>query len=373
MGDIQKIIADLAYVAANPEKQLKKYLAEGKQAVGCFPEYTPEVLADAAGIVPFGCWGGQVEFTVSKKYLVAFISPILHACMELGATGKYEGLKAVIIPAMSDSLRCMTQDFKCGVKDIATIAFTPPQNRTMEASRDFLVAEYEGVKEQLEKIYGVTITDDAIAKSIDVYNAHNKEMRRFAKLANDHLDIITPVVRHAVFKSAWFMPKAEHLEIMKELNSTLESMPAFAFDGKKVVLTGITFEPDVLLEMLAENGVAVVDDDLGQESRQYRTDIPENGTPLERLADQWRSLEDPMAHSETFNRGNLLIGLCKENGANGVILGLMKFCDAEEYDFYGFNKQVQEAGYPVLSIDIDQEPSNYDQARTRIETFTELL
>jgi len=80
-----------------------------------------------------------------------------------------------------------------------------------------------------------------------------------------------------------------------------------------------------------------------------------------------------MAHEDTIRRGELLEELLKANGARAVIVCLMKFCDPEEYEFVSYHKALKDRGYTVLSIDIDQQPANYDQARTRIETLAEIL
>ena len=72
----------------------------------------------------------------------------------------------------------------------------------------------------------------------------------FADLAADHLDIITPKVRHAVMKSAWFYEKGEHTQIIKEINEELKKLPVHEFTGRKVVLTGISCEPDEILDIL---------------------------------------------------------------------------------------------------------------------------
>ncbi len=373
MAKLQEQLQYLKQVAANPGKKLKQYLSSGKQVIGTFPYYTPEVLADAAGIVPMGMWGAQTEISQARKYLVAFACPIMQSCMELGLNGTYQGVKAVMIPSMCDTLRCVTQDFKLGVKDVACIPFTYPQNRKIPAAAAYLKAEFTQVKERIEEIYGVTIEEAAVQKSIGIYNEHNAQMRRFARLANDHLDVVTPVTRHEVFKSAWFMTKAEHLEIMKEINDGLEALPVHVFAGKKVVLTGITAEPEGLLQILEDQNLAVVGDDLAQEMRQYRTDIPEGDDGIGRLAGQWMNRIDPMAHDDEIQRLKLLEDLLKDNGAQALIVCLMKFCDPEEYEFVAYNKYIKSQGYPVLSIDIDQQPAAYDQARTRIQTLAEML
>lgn len=373
MADLKSILAELQSAADNPQKQLDRYLSDGRGVIGCFPIYTPEVIADAAGLVPMGLWGGQTEFLHAKKYLVPFICPIMQSCMELGITGRYRGIKAVMIPTMCDTLRCITQDFKNAVEDIVTIPFTLPQNRTMQAAIDFLQEEYEEVRRRIEEVYGVTVTDEAMERSIDAYNTHNAAMRAFVQLANEHLDIITPQVRHSVMKSAWFMTKREHTLLVQALNDELRRLPLYHFTGKRVVLTGITAEPNSFLKILEDNRMAVVADDLAHESRQWRTDIPAGGSPLERLARQWASRTDPMAHAETFRRTELLKKLYAQNGADAVLLCLMKFCDPEEYEYVKFSRDLKEAGIPLLSIDIDQQPTDYSQARTRIETLKEIL
>jgi (R)-2-hydroxyisocaproyl-CoA dehydratase beta subunit len=373
MANLQELLLRLKNVTSNPGAQLDQYLKEGKQVIGCFPYYPPEILADAAGIVPMGLWGAQTEFSMSKKYLVAFACPIMQSCMELALKGTYAGIKAVMISSMCDTLRCVTQDFKFGVEDIKCIPYTLPQNRKIAAAAQYLMEEFGQVKDCIEEIYGVKIEEEALVRSIDIYNIHNKEMRKFAVLANSHLNIITPTIRHAAFKSALYMTKAEHLNLMQEINALLESEPQYTFTGKRVILTGITAEPDDLLKILEDNGIAVVGDDLAQEMRQFRTDVPEGNSGLERIAKQWLNRIDPMAHADTIERIKLLDDLCKDNQAQAIIVCLMKFCDPEEYEFVAYNKALKGRGYKVLSIDIDQQPNSYDQARTRIQTLAELL
>ena len=62
-------------------------------------------------------------------------------------------------------------------------------------------------------------------------------------------------------------------------------MPVQPWDGKKVVVTGILLEPNELLDIFNEFKLAIVDDDLAQESRQIRVDVidGEEG-PLYRMA-----------------------------------------------------------------------------------------
>ena len=305
MASLQENLQRLQEIAANPKAQLDRYLKSGRQVVGCFPSTRRRCWRTLRAWCPMGIWGAQTEFSLAKKYLVPFACPIMQSCMELALGGKYAGVKAVMIPPMCDTLRCITQDFG-SVEDII-LSLQLPQDLTSA------IREYGHVKERLEEIYEVEIGEEAIAKSIECHNHHSRAMRRFSELANRHLDIITPTVRHGVFKSAWFMTKAEHLAYLRRIIGQLESLPDYEFTGKRVILTGITGgEPDSFLKILEDHNMAVVGDDLAQEMRQYRTEIPEGDNGIVRLAKQWMERIDPMAHEDELRRVELLHGLCRE-------------------------------------------------------------
>ena len=372
MADLHTNIECLKNACKNPRAQLDKYLAAGKKVIGCFEPYTPEELVHASGMIPMGLWGGHTELKLVKSYLPAFACPIMQANLEFGLNGTYHGLSGVIIPAICDTLRCMTQNWRFGVPDIPMIPIVYPQNRTSPASTDYLISEYENVLVMLATITGQMMTEKALCKTIEIYNEHNAVMREFSELAIKHLDVITPTVRHAVMKSAFFFEKSEHTAIVKEINESLSALPEYEFTGKKVILTGITGEPEEFLEILEKNHIAVVGDDLAQESRQIRTDTPlSGGGGLKRLALQWKDRTCcSLIHEIGKPRGALLTNLCH---ADGVINCLMKFCDPEEYDQPWFEADLKKAGYPCLTVEVDPLNTSFEQLRTRVQTFAEML
>ena len=375
MADLMQNLARLTQACKNPKGQLEYYLGQGKKVIGCFPPYAPEELVYACGMIPMGLWGGHTELKLVKSYLPAFACPIMQSNLEFGLKGTYEGLSAVIIPAICDTLRCMTQNWRFGVPSIPMIPIVYPQNRTSPASVDYLISEYETVLVMLATITGNQMSEKALCAAIDIYNHHHVIMRQFNQLANNHLDIITPKVRHTVNKSAFFFDKKEHTAIVEEIIRALQERPVHEFSGKRVVLTGIVCEPDALLDVFEENHIAVVADDLAQENRQIRTDTPEKGGGgLKRLALQWNARRGcSLIHELGKPRGPMLVNMCRETQANGVINCMMKFCDPEEYDQPYFEADLREAGYPCLTIEIDSQNQSYEQIRTRVESFCEMI
>lgn len=374
MSKVEAILSQLKDIAANPKKAMDDYKAEtGKGAVGIMPIYAPEEMVHATGYLPMGIWGAQGK-TISKArtYLPPFACSIMQQVMELQCEGAYDDLAAVLFSVPCDTLKCLSQKWK-GTSPV--IVFTHPQNRGLEAANKFLVKEYELVKAQLEHYLGVTITNAALERSIAIYNENRQVMREFVKVAADYPQVIDAVSRHAVFKARQFMLKEKHTELVKELIAEVKAMPVQSWTGKKVIVAGILLEPNELLDIFNEFGLAIVDDDLAQESRQIRVDVldGEEG-PLYRMAKAWQQMYGCSVATDTKKgRGKMLMNKMTQTGADAVIIAQMKFCDPEEWDYPVMYREFEERGVKNLMIEVDQEVTSFEQVKTRLQSFVEMM
>lgn len=374
MSKVEAILSQLKDIAANPKKAMDDYKAEtGKGAVGIMPIYAPEEMIHATGYLPMGIWGAQGKaISKARTYLPAFACSIMQQVMELQCEGAYDDLSAVLFSVPCDTLKCLSQKWK-GTSPV--IVFTHPQNRGLEAANQFLVTEYELIRKQLEAILGVKITNVALENSIAIYNENRAVMREFVKVAADYPQVIDAVSRHAVFKARQFMLKEKHTELVKELIAEVKAMPVQPWDGKKVVVTGILLEPNELLDIFNEFKIAIVDDDLAQESRQIRVDVldGEEG-PLYRMAKSWQQMYGCSVATDTKKgRGKMLINKTFQTGADAIIVAMMKFCDPEEWDYPVMYREFEEKGIKNLLIEVDQEVSSFEQVKTRLQSFVEML
>lgn len=372
MSKLNEIIKKLEDVSHNPATALKDpAVTNGRAPVGVMPLYAPEEIIHAAGFLPTGMWGGATPITKARAFLPPFACSIMQAVMEMQMNGIYDNLAAVVFSVPCDTLKCMSQKWQ---GKAPSVVFTHPQNRKIDAAVPFLVAEYQQLADWLENTLKVKITDQAINDSIDVYNENRALMREFCKLAADRPRTIDPVKRHAVIKSRWFMEKGLHSSLMQELNRELAQLPAETWDGKKVVLTGIMAEPDQWLDILTDNKLAIAADDLAQESRQYRIDVPAGKDALTRLAQWWQNFDGcALATNPLKPRGQMLIDMVEESSADAVIICMMKFCDPEEFDYPIYQPQLEQAGIPNLMVEVDQESRSFEQIKTRIQTFADIL
>lgn len=374
MRDAKDILQLLHESAAHPRRCLEKYLLEGKQVVLTAPVYTPEEIVHSMGLVPLGAWGADIQLNESKRYFPAFICSIAQSIVELGIAGAYDGAKAIVIPTLCDSLKVLVENFKYGVPSIPVIPMTWPQNRVPDFGKEFTKAGCQRVIRDLERITGATFDPAALQASIKVYNAHNAAMRRLAKTLAAHPEV-SAAERSNCFKSAFFMLKDEHTALITELCDALDASGAVEAKKIPVYVSGILTDSAAFNALLDEAGLCVAADDVAAQSRQYRTDAPEAcADPLAALAEKFANMNHcSVLYDPKKERCGFIAEEAKAVGAKGVLLVLTKFCDPEEFDNPLIRRACENAGLPTTVIEIDRQMVNYEQARTAIETFRDML
>lgn len=375
MRTAKEIINEFKAIADNPRKAMDDYKKEtGKGAVGIMPVYCPEEIVHAAGYLPIGMWGAQKkQISKARTYLPPFACSIMQSVMELQLEGVYDDLEAVIFSVPCDTLKCMSQKWN---RPVPAIVFTHPQNRKIakDAANVFAREEFNIVKEKLEDILDVHISNKAIKNSIAVYNENRAACREFSDVAAEYAAVVTPSDRHAVIKARWFMEKSRHTALVKELIAALKAEPAPEFKGKKIIVTGIQVEPYDVLDIFQENGFAIVADDLAQETRNFRQDVPDDDDALMALARAWNEFDGcSLATDANKPKGQMIIDAVKKYGADAVVVCMMKFCDPEEFDYPILLQEFEAAGVKNLFIEVDQESTAFEQVKTRIQTFAEIL
>lgn len=377
MDEIKELLEQFKYYANNPRKQLDKYLAEGKKAVGVFPYYAPEEIVYAAGVVPFGVWGGQGSIERAKEYFPTFYYSLALRCLEMALDGTLDGLSASIITTLDDTLRPFSQNYKVGVgQKIPMIFLNHGQHRKEEFGKTYNARIFNKAKEELEKICGVTVTDENLKKAFKVYNENRAEKRKFIKLAAKHPQTIKASDRCYVLKSSYFMLKDEHIALLKQLNTKLEALPEESWDGVRVVTSGIITDTPGLLEVFDAYKVCIVADDVAHESRALKVDIDLSiEDPMLALADQFARMdEDPILYDpDIYKRPKYVVNLAKENNADGCLLFMMNFNDTEEMEYPSLKQAFDAANIPLIKMGYDQQMVDFGQVKTQLETFNEIV
>ena len=375
MAAIKTLLSTFEDVAVNPHAQLKKHLDAGKRVIGVGPYYAPEELVYAAGAVPFGVWGCMGKALEARKYFPPFYCSLCQTTLEMGLTGMLDGLSGYMTTALCDTQRAASQNWRAGVGNrIPLIFVSQPQNRATDFGRDYVVDSYRQVAREVEECAHGIIDAESLGAAIRLYNEWRVAMRAFVKLAGTHPAEVSAQARLAVIKAGYFMDKAEHLPLVRELNVALSNLPESAVGYKRIVLSGIFENIPAITEMLDDMRYAVVADDLAKESRAFAVVVAEDEPPIEALADAWCALEgDSLLYDPEKRHVKKVVEIAQASQAQGIILLLAKFCDPEEFDAPLVKAACRKAAIPFLQIEIDQSTETYEQARTQLETFADIL
>ncbi|HWQ80049.1 MAG TPA: 2-hydroxyacyl-CoA dehydratase family protein [Anaerovoracaceae bacterium] len=375
MADIKKLINQLEEAALHPAKTVAESMKQTKKkGVGCFPIYTPEEIVYAAGYLPVGVWGGKTEIALADKYLQGFCCSIMRVNLEFGMKGTYNLLKAVIIPAFCDTLKCVCENWKAAVPQVPVIPIVYPQNRLLKSGFVYMVDEFNRVKKEFEKLKGSEITEDDLNQAFDIYENYRETMRSFAEVVKDYPVTMNARTRHLIIKAGYFMDKKYYTEMIRDLTEALKRMPPEEFKGIKIVATGYLGEPVELLDVFVGNNIAVAADDFAQESRQFRVPARKEGSALEKMA--WRVVDQrgcTFLFEEEKTKGKMLIDMVKESKAQAIVVVMMKFCDPEEFDYPVMKEEIEAAGIPLLYLEIEMQMDSFEQLRTRVQSFAEML
>ncbi|MDR2088630.1 MAG: 2-hydroxyacyl-CoA dehydratase family protein [Clostridiales Family XIII bacterium] len=375
MQEFKESMKALQAAALHPGKTVRLSMREtGREAIGCFPIYTPDEIVYAAGYLPVGMWGGKTQIRLADKYLQGFCCSIMRANMEFGLQGTYDFLKAVIIPAFCDTLKCICENWKVAVPQIPAIPMVYPQNRKLETGFRYLIAELKRVKKEIEGIKGAEISEAELEKAFRIYEEYRAVMRDFVKASAVHPLTVSPVARHLIIKAGFFMDKAKYTALVRGIVEGLQALPEEKCRGVKAVATGLIGEPAELPEIFGENGICIAADDFAQESRQFRVKGREEGSVWEKMA--YRTVDQEgctFLFDEEKPKGRMLIRMTEETGAKAVIVCMMKFCDPEEFDFPVIKEELEAARIPILCLEIDQQMDSFEQIRTRVQSFVEML
>ena len=373
------LLKEFKEVSEHPHVVLSEYKKQGKKVIGVLPYYAPVELVVAAGMVPMGIWGSNNKtISMAKEYCATFYCTIAQLALEMLLDGTMDQLDGIITPTICDTLRPMSQNFRVAMKDkLPCIFLAHPQHRKPAFGLQFTVDQYTHVKNELEKIAGTTITDEALREAIKVMNRSRAARREFVKLAGQHPDAVSAVNRSAVLRAAWFMEPVPFAEKLEALNAELKALPECKWTGKKIVTSGIICDNPKLLQIFDDNKIAIAADDVAQESRAIRVDAAETGDPMMALAQQFADQDYEVLlydeHSNQNRRGEYVASLVKNSGAQGLVLFMQQFCDPEEMEYPYLKKALDNAGVPHIKLGVDQQMRDFGQASTAIQAFADVL
>ena len=359
----------LAYATAAKE--------QGKPIVGILCEYTPRELIIAAGAVPVClCGGSEKMIPPAEQDLPANLCPLIKS------TYGYHVEKKNPFLEMADLLVAETT---CdGKKKMYELMGRSRPMHVLELTQkpddagafDHWLAELEGLKAELERRFGVRITDACLRKGISTMNRERSLRRRLADLMKAEPPVMTGRELLQIKSSISGIPvDFEQYEAALGLLASRASLP----DGDprvRVLMTGVPMAhgAERVLEIIESSGGLVVAMENCSGLKPILEDVDEAAEdPMHAIAEKYFHLPcSVMTPNE--RRLDLLRDLAGEYRARCIIELIWQACITYDVESYRVKRLAEEElNVPYLRIETDYSPSDSARIAVRVEALFETV
>jgi benzoyl-CoA reductase subunit C len=352
---------------------------EGGRAVAVYPVWAPAEVIHAAGMLPLGLLGGgaSVELTHADARFQSFVCSIAKSSLELGFQGLVKGVDGFVFSNICDVARNLGSLYKRNFPDVFVEYLHLPQNSTSPAVAGYAAAELRRLAAGFEHAFQLPVTDAALEKSIETYNALRGCLRALYAFRIEEPQKLSTTELYVTQRAATMAPPEESLGWLEMLLAELPHRPAKPRDRLRVVVEGAFCEqpPLGLLEVLEEAGCYVVEDDFLLGWRWFTGDVAGNGDPFERLGRAYvdRSVPSSTRHESRARRADGLIEKVRRARADAVVFMPAKFCEPALFDYVLLKQGLERTGIPHLLVEFEEKMWTFERTRNEIETFVESM
>ena len=345
----------------------------GGKVIGYFCTYVPEEILYAADVLPVRILGSHEPQDVTEPHIFAMFCPFCRDCLAQGLKNRYKYLDGLMI---SQSCLHIRQAYTSWIKH-RPVEFEKflcmPHKVQSPHSYDFLTAELQTFKKEVEKWTGKKISDKELDKAINIYNENRRLMRQLYELRKRDNPPITGEQCMEIVIAMQMTDKAEHNKMLKDLLKKLDNYEPAREIGSRLMILGSEDDDTVFMNMVENCGATFVIDDHCTGSRYFWNDVEDGKDKIASIAARYIDrIPCPTKDWEERKRVPHILNLCKEWKVDGVIIMQQKFCDPHELDFVAIQKALKKAGIPTLFLEFDVTVP-IGQFKIRVEAFLEMI
>ncbi|HPV41147.1 MAG TPA: 2-hydroxyacyl-CoA dehydratase family protein [Spirochaetota bacterium] len=360
---------------------IREWKEAGKKVVGYTCSYVPDELLFAAGILPYRVRGfGATEATIGDTYFGPFICSLPKAMLQLAGEGRFDFLDGAIITPGCDSMRRLDECWRKAGEDIAGILpkfffhFGVP-HKFADYTVKWFVEEINRLKNEIERHFGTSITDDRLRDAIILFNKSRDLLDRFDGLRIADNPAITGTEALAVILSGTTMPRDIYVELLEGLLGALEKSRGTMQGRTRLMLVGSASDDVNLVRLIEGDRAVVVADNLCFGSRFHVDRVDETADPIEALAKRYLAKNEcPRMYGEYAGRLKMLTDKAGKAKVDGVILQNIRFCDLHGSENGLFERDLEDAGIPCLKIEREYGPLvETGRLKMRVDAFLERI
>jgi len=364
-------------IVADPYGYPRSETGGERRFIGYNCLFVPEAMLHAAGFVPLRMLGQSTGLDTSDTYIPSQCCEVVKNILTAFDRGTFTFLEAAVFGFCCDTMQVTANILKeSGLTTVFQL--NVPTKFGDVAARDYLIDEVDRFQKSFEEWLGFRISEAALVESCEIYDDGNTLMRRLKAWRKSFPDALPVSDMLAVLSVGYFIPKETHNLLLTTLLNEREA----AADGscrpdgdrkKRIIVSGFINNDIDLIQRIESLDLTVVDDDLCEGSRSVASEKPQASAPTARIADHILSRYCPVKSDTKESYSQRLMATYRENEADGIVIFLYPFCDAQYMEYAMAKAELAEADIPTLVLEPVITGDTFKQIETRLEAFVERL
>jgi bcr-type benzoyl-CoA reductase subunit C len=361
---------------------ITQWKQSGKKVVGYTCSYVPPEIFHAAGILPVRLRGIETEgMEIGDAYFGPFICSFPKCLLQLAGKGVFSFLDGVVITPGCDAMRRLDECWRKAGNDHQGIVpawfeyFDVPHKTEVHGMKWF-VQEIRNLVERIEQHFGVSITGNALRKSIREYNRGRRLLKAVEDLRAEEKIRVSGTDVFAATVAGTVLPREEYTRQLEEWLADLKRRKPLENGNKRLMVIG-SISDEIDLFQLIENktDAVVVAENLCFGIRYEGNEIPEDQDPITSLA---RHYLEKSVCPRMFGKYKQRLALLKEKiertRVDGIIMQNIRFCDLHGSENGLFERDLEAEGVPCLRIEREYGPlTETGRIKLRIDAFLERI
>lgn len=362
--------------------KVKDFKQAGGRLVGYLCSYTPLEIIEAAGASAVGLCGTSDEvIPAAEEVLPANLCPLIKSTYGFAYSQKcpFTYFSDLIVGETTCDGKKKMYELLADLKPVHVLRL--PQGRAQAWERGGWLEECRLLKEDLERIYGITITDDDLREA-----ARCRNRLRAAQLALFGLQERQPPaiggveLMSTMFAGTFNFDVTAYTESLERLYAERLAQAEAGeskvrADAKRILITGCPVGGVInkIGATVERNGGVIVcqDDCSGERTAQMMID-PEAPDIMAAIAARYLKINCSVM---TPNEGRFenTLAMIEKYHVDGVIENVLTACHTFNVEAAKMERAVEDAGIPYMKIETDYSQGDMGQIETRIAAFIETL
>jgi benzoyl-CoA reductase/2-hydroxyglutaryl-CoA dehydratase subunit BcrC/BadD/HgdB len=347
--------------------------AQGRPIVGILCEYTPRELIMAAGGVPVCLCGGSAEMIgPAEEHLPANLCPLIKSTYGYGvkkANPFLEMADLIVAETTCDGKKKM---YELLARTRPVYVLELPQKPMDGDALDHWVKELRKLRAELERRFGVEITDERIRQAIRTMNRERGLRRRLADLMRTEGPPLTG--RQLLDLKSIISGIEADLEQYTKAIDLFGKTPSA--NGKvRVLMTGVptVHGAERVLDIVETSGGLVVCMDNCTGLKPIWDDVDESSEdPILALAEKYFRIPCSVM-TPNDRRLDLIREMIKTYRPQCIIDLIWQACLTYDVESHRVKALAKELGLPFLRIETDYSPSDSARIALRVEALFETV